>query len=78
MKIIKNWWMNLCSIWLGMFAFAAVEAQATVPAYVTTALTNAQTTLTEYIEAAAPFLFAVTILVAAIFLIVRFIKRAAS
>jgi len=62
----------------GALALAPVAAMATVPAYVTTALTNAQTTLTEYIEAAAPFLFAVTILVAAIFLIVRFIKRAAS
>lgn len=57
---------------------APVAVQAAVPTYVSTALTNAQTTLTEYIEAAAPFLFAVTIIVAAIFLVVRFIKRAAS
>lgn len=55
-----------------------VAAFAQVPTYVTTALTNAQTTLTQYLEAAAPFLFAVTILIAAIFLIVRMIKRAAS
>ena len=64
----------LASVALGL----PVAVQAAVPTYVSTALTNAQTTLTEYIEAAAPFLFAVTILVAAIFLIVRFIKRAAS
>jgi hypothetical protein len=63
---------------LGLFSLAPAMALAAVPAYVSTALTSAQTTLTEYIEAAAPFLFAVTILVAAIFLIVRFIKRAAS
>lgn len=58
--------------------FSPVMVYAAVPAYVQTALTSAQTTLTEYIEAAAPFLFAVTIIVAAVFLIVRFIKRAAS
>jgi len=57
---------------------APLAVSAAVPAYVSTALTSAQTTLTEYIEAAAPFLFAVTIIVAAIFLTVRFIKRAAS
>ena len=62
----------------GILSLFAMAATAAVPTYVSTALTNAQTTLTEYIEAAAPFLFAVTILVAAIFLIVRFIKRAAS
>ena len=63
---------------MGVALAAPVAVQAAVPTYVSTALTNAQTTLTEYIEAAAPFLFAVTILVAAIFLIVRFIKRAAT
>jgi hypothetical protein len=62
----------------GLLSMFAVPVYAVVPAYVSTALTNAETVLTEYIEAAAPFLFAVTILVAAIFLIVRFIKRAAS
>lgn len=53
-------------------------AFAAVPSYVSTALTSAQTTLTEYIEAAAPMLFATTIIIAAIFLVVRMIKRAAS
>lgn len=57
---------------------APAAALAQVPTYVTTALTNAQTTLTQYLEASAPFLFAVTILISAIFLIVRMIKRAAS
>jgi len=64
---------------VGALALAApLAVQAAVPAYVTTALSSAQTTLTEYIEAAAPMLFAVTIIIAAIFLIVRFLKRAAS
>ena len=57
---------------------APVTVQAAVPTYVNTALANAQTTLTEYIEAAAPVLFAITMIIAAIFLIVRFMKRAAS
>ena len=57
---------------------APVAVQAAVPTYVNTALANAQTTLTEYIEAVAPVLFAVTMIIAAIFLIVRFMKRAAS
>lgn len=69
---------SLLAVVSGLALAAPVAVQAAVPAYVSTALTSAQTTLTEYIEAAAPFLFAVTILVAAIFLIVRFIKRAAS
>jgi len=64
---------------LGAVALVApVVASAAVPAYVSTALTSAQTTLTEYIEAAAPMMFAVTIIVASVFLIVRFVKRAAS
>lgn len=78
MKMIKQWYLSLVAF-LSTFSLGLlVEAQAAVPTYVSTALTNAQTTLTEYIEAAAPFLFAVTIIVAAIFLVVRFIKRAAS
>lgn len=62
----------------GSLSMLPVAAMAAVPTYVSTALTNAQTTLTEYLEAAAPFLFAVTIIVASIFLVQRFIKRAAS
>lgn len=68
---------KLKAVGAALLAFPVV-AQAAVPAYVSTALTSAQTTLTEYIEAAAPMLFAVTIIIAAIFLIVRFLKRAAS
>lgn len=73
---MKNLYLKLCLAFLAMFSGAA--AHAAVPAYVTTALTSAQTTLTEYIEASAPFLFAVTIIISAIFLIVKMIKRAAS
>lgn len=76
MNTLRKWYLSTMLALFGMFLSAG--ASAAVPAYVSTALTSAQTTLTEYIEAAAPFLFAVTILVAAIFLIVRFIKRAAS
>lgn len=57
---------------------APVAAFAQVPTYVTTALNDARTTLTDYLSAAAPFVFGVTILIAAVFLIVRMIKRAAS
>lgn len=75
MKRLNQWYLQVCMAMFGMFALGA---HAAVPTYVSTALTNAQTTLTEYIEAAAPFLFAVCTIIAAIFLIVRLIKRAAS
>jgi len=74
MQHVKRFSLSL----LAFVAAAPVVASAAVPAYVTTALTSAQTTLTEYIEAAAPMLFAVTIIISAIFLIVKMVKRAAT
>jgi len=58
-------------------ALGAVSASAAVPAYITSALTSAQTTFTEYVEAAAPMVFALVVIIGAVFLVVRLVKRAA-
>jgi len=56
----------------------SASASAAVPAYITSALTSAQTTFVEYVEAAAPMVFALVTIIAAVFLVVRLVKRAAS
>jgi hypothetical protein len=62
---------------LSMLAMIApVSAFAVVPTYISDALTSAQTTFTDYLTAAAPSVFAMTIILAAFFLVVRLIKKA--
>jgi hypothetical protein len=51
---------------------------AAVPTYVSDALTAAETTLTEYMGAAAPKVLSAVAIVAALGLIVRLVKRALS
>lgn len=58
--------------------FFATEALAVPPAYVTDALTEANTTLTEYVGAAAPKVLAAVAILAALALIVRLVKKAMS
>jgi len=54
------------------------DALAVPPAYVTDALTAAESTLTEYVGAAAPKVLSAVAIVAALGLIVRMVKRAMS
>jgi len=58
--------------------FVGLDAAAVPPAYVTDALTAAETTLTEYVGAAAPKVLSAVAIVAALGLIVRMVKRAMS
>jgi hypothetical protein len=58
--------------------FVGADALAVPPAYVTDALTAAETTLTEYVGAAAPKVLSAVAIVAALGLIVRMVKRAMS
>jgi len=58
--------------------FMVGEALAVPPAYVTDALTSAETTLTEYVGAAAPKVLSAVAIVAALGLIIKLVKRAMS
>lgn len=63
----------------GVMTFGFINsAMAVPPAYVTDALTSAQTTLEEYVTAAAPKVLASVAIVAALGLIIRLVKRALS
>ena len=69
--------MQMLYVWLiGVFGLSAGMAGAVVPTYISDALTSAQTTFTDYLTAAAPAVFAMTIILAAFFLVVRLIKKA--
>lgn len=72
---------NICikSYVLGASALVAMgPAFAVPPAYVTDALTAAESTLTEYMGAAAPKVLSAVAIVAALNLVVRLVKRALS
>lgn len=55
-----------------------MDALAVPPAYVTDALTAAESTLTDYMSAAAPKVLSAVAIVAALGLIVRLVKRSLS
>lgn len=57
---------------------AGMDALAVPPSYVTDALTAAESTLTDYMSAAAPKVLSAVAIVAALGLIVRLVKRSLS
>lgn len=59
-------------------AALSTVASAVPPAYVTDALTEANSTLTEYVGAAAPKVLTAVAILAALGLIVRLVKKAMS
>lgn len=71
MKRIQLWVISALSMLV-----MSTGAWAVVPSYISDALTSAQTTFTEYLTAAAPAVFALTILIAAFLFVVKLIKRA--
>lgn len=55
---------------------AAGAAHAVAPAYITNAMTEAETTFTEYLTAAAPKVFTIVVIVAGFLFVVKLIKKA--